>query len=239
VSLGLLMAALAGAGNVLGGLGIVTRDRWSTAALKTFVAVGAGFMLGVAFLDVLPEAQRLTDAALPIALAGYLLIHLFEHCLVPHFHFGAETPLHEDVLSRAGGTGALVGLTLHAFFDGLSIASGFLVSAPLGILLFVAILLHKLPEGFTLASILLLTGRSPRTAVIATVWLAAATVAGAAAMDAARVHLGTGLALAAGAAVYVAASDLVPEANRERGVVLPFAVFAGVGLYLVTRALLD
>jgi ZIP family zinc transporter/zinc and cadmium transporter len=238
VSLGVLMAALAGAGNVLGGLAIATRDRWSTAALKTFVAVGAGFMLGVAFLDVLPEAQRLTDAALPLALVGYLLIHLFEHCLVPHFHFGAETRLHDPFLSRAGGTGALVGLTLHAFFDGLSIASGFLVSVPLGVLLFVAIILHKLPEGFTLASILLLTGRSPRAAVLATSWLAAATIAGAVAMEAARRHLGVGLALSAGAAVYVAASDLVPEANRERGVVLPFAVFAGVALYLVSRALL-
>lgn len=238
VTLGVLMAAIAGAGNLLGGLALTARGRWSATALKAFVSVGAGFMLGVAFLELLPESQRQTRFALPIALAGYLLIHLFEHCLVPHFHFGEETRHHDKYLTPGGGTGAFVGLTLHSFFDGVAIAAAFLVSVPLGLLLFLAILIHKLPEGFTLGSILLLTGRSQRQALLATGWLGIACVGGALTMNVARGWLGVGLALSAGATFYVAASDLLPEANREEGVVLPLTVFLGVLLYFASDALL-
>jgi zinc transporter ZupT len=238
VTLGLLMAVIAGAGNFVGGLALTARRKWSTNLLKAFVAVGAGFMLCVSLLEVLPESQRQTRLALPILLAGYLLIHLFEHCLVPHFHFGEETHHHREYLSQAGGTGAFVALTLHSFFDGVAIASGFLVSQPLGLLLFLAILIHKLPEGFTLGSILLLTGRSNRQALWATGWIWLACVMGALGMNLARDWLGAGLALSAGATLYVAASDLLPEANREAGVALPLSVFAGVLLYLAATVLL-
>ena len=44
---------------------------------------------------------------------------------------------------------ALVGLAIHTFFDGVAIASGFLASTNIGFLIFFAVLLHKIPEGFT------------------------------------------------------------------------------------------
>jgi zinc transporter ZupT len=239
MSPGVLFAAMAGVGNVLGGLALLTRRRWSATMLKAFISLGAGFMLAVAFLEVLPEAQRHSRFALPIAFGGYLLIHLFEHCLVPHFHFGEETQHHDEFLTPAGGTGAFAGLTLHSFFDGISIASGFLVSVPLGILLFLAIVIHKLPEGFTLGSILLLTGRSQRQALLATGFLGLACVGGALAMGFAQAWLGIGLGLSAGATLYIAASDLLPEANREEGVAFPLTVFLGVLLYFTTERLLE
>ncbi|MCA1572127.1 MAG: ZIP family metal transporter [Gemmatimonadota bacterium] len=238
MSLGVLMAAVAGAGTFLGGLALIAGGRWSSGVLKIFISLGAGFMLAVALLEVLPESQTHLPAALPVALAGYLLIHLFEHCLVPHFHFGEETHQHGPYLSRAGGTAAFTGLALHSFFDGVAIASGFLASVPLGALLFVGIAVHKLPEGFTLGSILLLTGRSPRQALLATAGLGVAVVLGALTMSSMGGWLGVGLALSAGATLYVAASDLVPEANREEGVALPFTVFLGVLLYFLAKVLL-
>ena len=76
-------------------------------------------------------------------LVGYLAVHLTQHVLTPHFHFGEETHRREP----AAGVSALVGLMLHTFFDGVAIASGFLVSRQLGVLVFLAVLLHKLPEG--------------------------------------------------------------------------------------------
>ena len=50
---------------------------------------------------------------------------------------------------------AVGGLWIHTFFDGVSIASAFLVNFKVGLLVFIAILLHKMPEGFTVASIML------------------------------------------------------------------------------------
>jgi hypothetical protein len=60
--------------------------RWDEALLKHFVALGAGFMLGAAFLGMMPESVRLTELAPLLILVGYLLIHFFEHTLASHFY---------------------------------------------------------------------------------------------------------------------------------------------------------
>ena len=67
-------------------------------------------------------------------------------------------------MNPAVGFSALVGLSIHTFFDGVSIASGFLVSVPLGFLIFCAVVLHKMPEGVTVASIALASG--PRASAV-------------------------------------------------------------------------
>jgi len=89
----------------------------------------------------------------------------------------------KEVVNPAVGFSALVGLATHTFFDGVSIASAFLVSAPFGVLVFCAVFLHKLPEGFTVASIALASGRGPRGALTASLILAASTLAGVVGMN--------------------------------------------------------
>src|SRR5436309_15153756 len=73
---------------------------------------------------------------------------------------------------------AVGGLSIHTFFDCVSIATAFLVNFKVGLLVFIAILLHKMPEGFTVASIMLASGRSTQKALLATLAIAAATLAG-------------------------------------------------------------
>ena len=95
------------------------------------------------------------------ALAGYLLVHLTQHMLAPHFHFGEET--HE--VTELVSVSALAGLLLHTFVDGVAIASAFHVSAALGTIVFAAIVLHKLPEGFAIASLFMAAGAGRARAV--------------------------------------------------------------------------
>src|SRR5580698_6522930 len=86
ILLALLLGVIAAAANVLGGLAIV-RGQWSRAYLKYFIALGAGFMLATAFLEMIPESLKITahpDAVFFLVLAGYLLVHFFEHTLAPH-----------------------------------------------------------------------------------------------------------------------------------------------------------
>jgi ZIP family zinc transporter/zinc and cadmium transporter len=45
-----------------------------------------------------------------------------------------------------------------------------------------------------------------------------------------RREVNAGLPLSAGVTIYVAASDLVPEVNREPGVRMALIVFLGVGV---------
>ena len=129
-------------------------------------------------LDMLPESLRLSgDWALPLVVAGYFLVHLFEHTLAPHFHFGEETHADEMRLHHAGFS-ALLGLGMHSFFDGVAIASGFLVSGGLGLVIFMAIMLHKVPEGFTVSSLLLAGGRTRGSAFGGAALLGICTIGG-------------------------------------------------------------
>ncbi len=236
ILLALLLGAIAAAANVIGGLAIV-RGQWSRAYLKYFIALGAGFMLATAFLEMIPESLKLasrTDEVFFLVLGGYLLIHFFEHTVAPHFHFGEET--HSEELAPAhAGIAAVLGLVIHTFFDGVAIASGVLVSTWLGGIIFLAVFLHKLPEGSTVASLTLASGQSRRVALLSSVVLGGATIAGVGLMYVLRGAVSIALPFSAGVTIYVAASDLMPEVNREPAVGLPVLVFLGVLAMLVLK----
>src|SRR5271156_6031999 len=93
--LALLLGLTAAAANILGGLFILYRE-WSRQYLKYFLALGAGFMLAAALLEILPESVALTGsrAYFPF-FVFYFIVHFFEHNLAPHFHFGEETHVAE------------------------------------------------------------------------------------------------------------------------------------------------
>jgi len=230
ITLSLSLGITAAAANVLGGA-IIVHKHWEHAYLKYFVALGAGFMLATALVEVFPAslALRGKDAAF-LVLLGYLVIHFFEHTVTPHFHFGEETHSEHFVHGHRGYS-VLVGLVIHTFFDGIAIASGFLVSNALGWIIFVAIFLHKIPEGFTVASVMLAGGQSRRIAWGASALLGAATFAGVLTMALLRQEVSFGLPLSAGVTIYVAASDLIPEVNREPGAKVALVVFLGVALF--------
>ena len=223
--------------NLLGGL-IIVKAHWRKEYLKYFLALGSGFMLAAAFLEMIPESFKLFNASPALVLGGYLLVHLFEHGFAPHFHFGEEVHKAEMLDPRAGFS-ALLGLVSHTFFDGVTIASGFILSYQLGIILFLAVILHKLPEGFTVSSIMIASGRSKAFSLGAAGLLGIATMAGVLTMGLVKGLVHYGLPLSTGVTIYVAASDLMPEVNEEPGVKLSFFVFGGVLLFIATRRLLE
>jgi zinc transporter ZupT len=234
----LTFAAVAAAGDLAGAFVVTATHKPGGTRLRYFVAAGAGFMLAAAFVRMLPEAAHVEHAFL-FVLLGYFAVHLFEHTVAPHFHFGEEVH-HEALLRPSAGYLAVLGLGVHTLFDGVAIAAGFMITPSLGILLFFAVLVHKLPEGFTVASIMLASGHSRGHALGAAALLGALTIVGALATALiAERHVGYALALSAGVTLYVAASDLNPEVNREGGPKLGWTVFAGLILFIVFDWLLS
>jgi ZIP family zinc transporter/zinc and cadmium transporter len=132
---------------------------------------------------------------------------------------------------------ALAGLTTHTFFDGVSLAAGFLISPWLGTVIFGATILHNVPEGFTMASIMVAANRSSKAGMTAVSVLAVSRILGVLAMALAYRWANYGLALSAGVTLYVAASDLIPEVNKMRRPKYALAVAAGVALVLAIRYL--
>jgi zinc and cadmium transporter len=236
ITLSILLGLAAAGANALGGT-IVVQGTWNRKYLQYFVALGSGFMLGTALLEMLPASIRLAGPNAPLlVLAGYFLVHFFEHTVTSHFHFGEETHAEEFVRPHRGYS-VLFGLVIHTFFDGIAIASGFLVSPFLGWIIFLAVILHKIPEGFTASSVMLASGRSRAVAWSASALLGLATLGGVLTVSLFSRSVTAGLPLAAGVTLYVAASDLIPEVNREPDIRKALVVFAGVGMLLVLQYL--
>ncbi|MGB0034307.1 MAG: ZIP family metal transporter [Candidatus Acidiferrales bacterium] len=238
VGLAVLLGLTAAAANLLGGV-LVAHRQWSRVFLKYFIALGAGFMLATALVEMIPESLKLRpnpEVVLLLVLGGYFIVHFFEHTVAPHFHFGEETH-HKEISHAHASYAALLGLVIHTFFDGVAIASGLLVSTWLGGVIFMAIFLHKLPEGFTIASLMLASGQSRRVAFLSSAILGAATVLGVGLMFLLRGAVADALPFSAGVTLYVAASDLIPEVNHEPGFGMAVLVFLGVAIMLALKAL--
>lgn len=230
----LLYTAVAASANLIGAAAVVSHSRWSVRALENMVALSAGFMVSVALLDLAPDAIKTHgESAAIVILIGYLLVHLTQHTLAPHFHFGEEVHHVTKMVSFS----ALAGLMLHTFVDGVAIASGFGVSNSLGFLVFLAILLHKLPEGLAISSLFLASGESRGAALAASGALAVSSLIGAMLTQEVPILERYGLPLAAGVTLYVGASNLVPEFQGKRGWRLPISFFLGCALYYGARRL--
>jgi len=225
-------AALA---NVAGAAAIFSRRNWSARSLELILAFSAGFLVAVSIGDLVPEAitKGGADAAWMILL-GFVLVHLTQHVFVRHFHYGAET----HHVEHSVGVSALVGLMLHTFVDGVAIATSFAVSAHLGFLVFAAIVIHKLPEGFAISSLWVASGGSRSAALGAASALGAATVLGGLSPALIAPLATHGLALSAGVTLYVGASNLIPEFQAKRSWSHNGLFFVGCGLYWALTTLL-
>lgn len=231
-------AFLAACATVLGGSLVLMKQQWEKNLLKYSIAFGAGFMLAAAALAMIPESLKLTTRAPLFFLAGYLTLHFFEHTIVPHFHFGEET--HSDaVVNPIVGAASMLGLSIHNLFDGISIGAGFLVSPALGLLIFGAVVLHKVPDGFTIASIMIAGGGSRRKAFYASTVLGISTLVGSLLISAFHQTVKFALPFSAGVTFYIAATDLVPIINETKGLRFSLSFFAGILAFYLSDLLLE
>jgi len=273
--LAVALAILAGGGNLLGGYFIVFR-RLSPSMLLRFVALGGGFLLAAALLDMLPPAMAAGTVLGPASIiVGYLLILFLENLVTAHAHrydrvgYGTVAPAlpphthaHQHshhaathphlaeggpALAISSGTArsVLAGMIVHTFFDGVSIAAGFLAGGVgMGLLMFEAVILHNAGDGFSVSSVALAASGDRGKALAAAAWIGLATVAGAL-MTLAIGRLGAHttdmlLGLAVGTFLYIALTDLVPAVNESHDrpallyVVLGAALFAA-SAFLMSR----
>lgn len=245
----LVFGVFAALANVLGGLvlfpsGIQQNYRKS---LKYLLALGAGFMLAVTFFEIVPKTILLWQSTHPesadnlyvpmlLLLTGYLITQFFEHTIAPHFHLGEEVH-HEGALPARSAYTGVGGLLIHTFFDGVSIAAASQIDFKIGLLVFIAVFLHKFPEGFTIGSMIVAAGKGMKQVMLATSLIGLTTIIGIVLYyflgNALGFSVAYALPLASGVTLYVAASDLIPEVNHHGGhkPLVSFSVFAGVALF--------
>ena len=245
----LIFGVVAASANILGGLILFpskVRNDYR-GYLKFLLALGAGFMLSVTFFEIVPKTVLIWQKSYPAAsedllvpmmllVGGYLLTQFLEHTIAPHFHLGEE--MHSDeLITKTSAYTAVGGLMVHTFFDGVSIAAASQIDARVGILVFLAVFLHKFPEGFTIGSMILAAGKDLKQVVWSTSLLGGTTLLGALIFyfigASAGITVAYALPIASGVTLYVAASDLIPEVNHHGGnrMGVSVSIFAGVALF--------
>jgi len=230
----LLYGAAAASANVLGAAAVAWRASWSMRALDALLSFAAGFLIAVSVVDLFPQSIVVAGPIAPaVVLLSYVLVHLTQHTIGRHFHFGEETHTVSELVSVS----ALIGLLMHTFVDGVAVASGLRVSGGLGALVFFAVLLHKFPEGLAISSLFLAAGAGRSRAILAAAALGATTIAGVLLTDHLPFLQTYGLAISAGVTLYVGASNLVPEFQDRPGLRIPLSFVAGCLVYFAARSI--
>ncbi|MGA8278206.1 MAG: ZIP family metal transporter [Rhodanobacteraceae bacterium] len=200
---------------LVGGLfALRLRDR-----LHLVLGFSGGAVLGVVLFDLIPEAISLAGVRFgaPVTMAvltvGFLAYMVLDRVVVLHGGPDAATPRS----ARRGVLGA-GSLCVHSFLDGFSIGLAFKVSASVGAVVAVAVLVHDFSDGINTVGLILKNKGSDRNAFR---WLLADSISpivGAASTLMFTLQgpiLGLGLAAFAGFFLYIGASDLVPESYHE------------------------
>lgn len=230
----LLATFLSGVLGLALGVLLLVREELTQRLSLPLISFAAGTLLGVAFLDLLPEALESSNRERDVflfALIGLSCFFLMERFLLWFHHHHQELEL-----SPPATWLIMTGDSLHNFLDGTVIAASFLVSVPLGIITTAGVFFHELPQEAG-DFIVMLHGGMPGNRVLLFNFLSSLTSLGGALCGyffllVFQSTLPFFLALGAGMFIYIAGSDLIPEIHRgyERGrAVLQTALFfAGV-----------
>lgn len=190
--------------------------------LHYILSFTAGVLLGVVCFDVLPEIFRLSQglgiaptSAMIALLLGFLFFHSIEKfLLVHHTHEDVYAPHHHPQL----GVLSALALIAHSFMDGVAIGLAFQVSDAVGIVVALAIVTHDFCDGLNTVSLMLVHQNTTRRSFAMLTLDAVAPVFGALSTLAFRVPtslLILFLGFFAGFLLYIAASDILPEAHSQ------------------------
>lgn len=199
--------------------------------LKLAVSFGAGLLLGMAFLHMVPEAAELNSQFGYWFLAGFVLLLVLERFVM--VHACEEHGCHYHTV----GLAAFAGLTVHGLLEGFALGSTLFASG-LAPLVLIAVLSHKIPAGFALTSILRLAKLTKRQIVLFVIGVSISGPLGLALSLGILRHenipavSGALLALSAGSFIYIGACDLLPEMHRENHQKLPRLACFSLGLVL-------
>lgn len=207
----------------------------SSNRLKQLTAIGAGVLIGSAFLVIIPEALEIfegheeeeeheeeEDSHIEPSIMGLAILSGFVLMLLLEI-FGLPHAVHHDEDKHLLGLSATIGLIIHAAVDGLAVGASVSSSTETGLIVFVAIMLHKGPAAFGLSSflqhikvdktksqmyLLLFALSSPIVAILSFFTLQDSAFA-------TDDNIGLALMFSAGTFIYVATVDVLPEVHNH------------------------
>ncbi|MBW6451587.1 MAG: ZIP family metal transporter [DPANN group archaeon] len=206
----------------IGSAGIFLKyKKWTQNNLIFLISFASGFLLSAAFIHLIPEAIELSgNNAMLLLLIGFSLIYVLEKTIIIHSCAEASEE-HCEVHSMSKG--AIIGLSIHSIFDGIAIGAGFEISQTIGLIAAIGVIIHKLPEGLSIMSIMLAAKYDDKKAMTNVIGIALCTPLGAILaylflQNVSQIFIGYALAFSAGTFIYIAASDLIPQTHEYKSI---------------------
>ncbi len=221
-------------------------SKWLNKITLLLVSLSAGTLLGSSFFHLLPEAihdfSGKGEESLFVWLAvvsGLLIFFVLEkiihwrHCHIP------TCPEHPHHLGKMN----LIGDFFHNFFDGVIIASAFLISTPLGVATLIAVIAHEVPQEIADFGVLIYAGYSKKKALILNFITALSAFLGAflviifgSTIESLSTYI---IPFTAGGFIYIATADLLPELKKEnswkKSLAQLLSIIVGLALMLVLK----
>jgi len=189
-----------------------------------FLAFSAGVFLGNLFFHIFPKIDKGLFSLVLLSYIGFFLIEFFFH----FHHHGEESHLHKI------GVLNLIADAIHNFIDGIAIVSAFKIDTTLGIIVFLSVVFHELPQELGDFSILLYSGLKRKKALLLNFLVSLTTFFGALFAYFVPIKKELIIPIVAGSFLYLASSDLVPlikEKNNNKKILIP--LFFGLFLVLI------
>ena len=199
------------------------------------LSLAAGALLATAFMHLLPEAFESQAGAsdlftaLLVGLVFFFLLdkaelwhHGHEHGGErghSHVHSHGHGHAHAGESVKSGSWAVLAGDSVHAFGDGILIASAFMADLRLGVVAALAVLVHEVPHH--MGDLVVLRGASSnrRTALVKVSLAGSVTALGGllgfALVDQLYDYLPFFLVIASSSFIYVALADLIPQLQKR------------------------
>lgn len=222
--------------------------------LFVLVSLAVGALLGGAFIHLIPEAFEKSADPLTTSLiivAGIVVFFGFEKILHWHHYHGSEkehcprceAPMDKKI--HPMGYSILISDGIHNFIDGIIIAASYMVSIEVGIAATIAVIVHEIPQEFGDFGVLIHSGFSTGKALLMNFFSAFFAVLGAifalAIGSNAEELVLWALPFAAGAFIYIAVADLLPELHKttkiSHSLVQILAIFVGLTAMILLLAL--
>jgi zinc and cadmium transporter len=208
-------------------------EEWGRRNTIYFMCFAAGVLITVSFLHIIPKSFSMNSNAPIYLLCGFFGLYLFNRFVTAF--------VCNKVLGTQYNIGLIpmLGIGFHSFIDGFVYSITFTVSIFTGVLAATGMVLHEFPEGIITYVLLLRSGFSEKTSLFAAFLAAALTtplgmlVSYPYISQIDRHLLGALLSLSAGALVYVGATHLLPEAEKEHKKYSLFALVAGIGVAVI------
>ena len=212
------------------------------------LSLAAGALLATAFMHLLPEAfesqagAKELFATLLVGLVFFFLLDKAElwhhghehhggehhgpeaaahaqHDHTGHVHAAHDHHGHGHAEPKTGGWAVLAGDSVHAFGDGILIASAFMADLRLGVVASLAVLVHEVPHHMGDLVVLRATSDNRRAALVKVSLAGAVTalggIIGYGLVDLLHQWLPYFLVMASSSFIYVALADLIPQLQKR------------------------